>query len=256
MASERRGRVALGGLPASVARARAAIERGVLDDPSRLDRLLGYDASEVCARLVTPALAARAVAEAAIVGVRSVDEATEVLVARGLLEDDWIEHRRWLGDDERSAMRALVAIAADASAAMTVERLAVEAMARAERAAGFGGVFRWRAANSWVDATSAERPFGEGRRARPRSATLVAIDALLQPLATRAPSDAMDTWVDAFATDVRRHWSWALSGREPARNPFTPLCAAWMLGYAIERVSDDEIALCVCVREAQESSAR
>ncbi len=256
MASERRGRVALGGLPASVARARAAIERGALDDPQRLDRLLSYDASEVCARLVTPALAARAEAEAAIVGVRSVDEAAEVLVARGLLEDDWIEQRRWLGDDDRSALRTLVAIAADASAAMTVERLAVEALARAERAAGFGGVFRWRAANPWVDTTSAERPFGEGRRARPRSATLVAIDALLQPLATRPPSDAMDTWVDAFATDVRRHWSWALSGREPGRNAFTPLCAAWMLGYVIERVSDEEIALCVCVHEESGKSAR
>lgn len=50
-------------------------------------------------------------------------------------------------------------------------------------------------------------------------------------------------WVDALHRDAVNHWSWALSVREKRPNPFTPLCEAWALGYAIELVDDQLVLL-------------
>lgn len=50
-------------------------------------------------------------------------------------------------------------------------------------------------------------------------------------------------WIDALHRDATHHWSWALSVREKRPNPFTPLCEAWALGYAIEVVSDELVLL-------------
>jgi hypothetical protein len=48
----------------------------------------------------------------------------------------------------------------------------------------------------------------------------------------------------AFRSDAVHHWAWDSNARKRSLpNPFTPLCEAWMLGYAIDGFDEDALVL-------------
>lgn len=255
-----RARVAVGGLAASVARAKDAIESGSEDDPSRLDRLLGCDANEVSRRLLAPARPQKQEALAAIEGTHSAQEALEALVARGLLDESWLDGRRTIvraidAGDLQPRPRDIAELAADISAVRAVESLAFESRARGGRVGS--EAIRWRVGLAqYAPRAFARRPFDEGRSARFKPGTVVASTDLVQNLYARTDYEtpevtgeewvvfdlfrmAHERWIDAFEEDVRRYWSWGLARRNPAQNPYAPLCAAWLAGYVIESIEPE-----------------
>lgn len=253
----------MGGLAASVARAKDAIESGSEHDPSRLDRLLGCDAAEVCRRLLAPARPRKQDALAAIDGAAHAQEALEALIARGLCDESWLDGRRVFVRalevaDVQAGPRELAELAADAATVAAVEALALECRARGGRSGT--DVIRWRVGLAQRAARARDRrPFDEGRSSRFKPGTVVASSELVQPLFLRTDFEAVESadddwvafdqfrlaherWIDAFEEDVRRYWSWALARRNAALNVYEPLCAAWLSGYVIEAI-EPEIVL-------------
>ncbi len=249
-----RSRVAVGGLPASVARAKSALESGDDDAPARLDRVLGYDATAVCERLLAPSRDKLREALAAIDGVIDGREACEALVARGLLEPRWLDGQRDVVSangalDAPASPLAFAELAADAATITAVESLAFECRNLA-RIRG-SDTIRWRVGSAQIARRASERrPGDEGRSARCKAGTIDASHQLLTLLSGRTDFERRDDeredrddfrahherWISAFEEDVRRYWSWSLAGRNAAMNPYAPLCAAWLSGYVIEAI--------------------
>ncbi len=255
-----KARVAVGGLPASVARAQLARDSGVADDPSRLDRLLGLEPVDVCSRLLAPARPQKQEALSAIEGAASAQEAIEALVSRGLLEEQWLDERRVIvyatdAGDLGARARDVADLAADAATVSAIESLARECRARGGRVGSDS--IRWRVGLAQRAPRAVERrPFDEGRAARFKPGTVAASTELTDLLSIRTDFSANESWdeeiaagdlfrfaherwVDAFEEDVRRHWSWGLSRRSPSQNPYAPLCAAWLAGYVIEAIEPE-----------------
>lgn len=236
--SERRSRAAVGGLSSSAARAREAMERGAADNPARLDHVLGCDRDALCQRWLAPVIERGPIAIDPSLERR---ECAEALWSRGLLSDDWLEDSRAIEPLGMSDAEALVAIARMGAWVATVEALAYESFGRARETPP--ARVCWRVGPAARIAPPCERrPFSDGRSARFRPGTTAASDELTQPLRARA-SDGEQRWIDAFEQDVRRYWSWTLSGREYRKNPYTPLCEAWVRGAGIEQREDGAIGL-------------
>lgn len=236
--SERRARAAVGGLSSSAARAREAMERGAADNPARLDHVLGVDRDALCQRWLAPTIERGPIEIDPSLDGR---ECAEVLWSRGALSGDWLDDSHAVEPIALSPAEAIVAIARMGAWVATVEALAHEALGRAERPQP--ARVRWRVGPpGQIELRREARPFCEGRAARFRAGTIAASDELTQPLRAQR-SSAEQPWIDAFGQDVRRHWSWTLSGRDYAKNPYTPLCAAWLCGAAIERCDEAAIVL-------------
>jgi hypothetical protein len=193
-------------------------------------------------RIVTPCLfrpsrpRAGALREAAgDLGAVGGAEAWEALASRGMVPMAWVDDdaRRFVGDDGALSagpadFAAAAAVAADVDGVVLAEALARELVWRL-RDLGLPQPRRlaWRAVDPsfW----------------RPRRGWYLT-DELARRARVAPPAAAAPPWWDLARFDVERADAW---GSEPGAgpNPFEALAALWLLGYAVDYVSDEAVVL-------------
>lgn len=168
-------------------------------------------------------------------GAVGVAEAWEALASRGAIPMDWIDDdaRRFAGEGGAlgawpGELATALAVAADVAGVRSAEALARELVWRT-REHGLAQPRRvaWRAVDPafW-------RP---GRGWFLAEGTAVALGAT-RPVATVPP------WWDLARFDVDGADAWRALG-VAAPNPFEPLAALWLLGYAVDRVDDEAVVI-------------
>lgn len=193
-------------------------------------------------RVVTPCLFRPSRPQAAVVrevrdelGAVGVAEAWETLASRGAIPMDWIDDdgRRFAGEGGAVAawpcdLATAFAVASDIAGARSAEALARELVWRM-RELGLPQPRRvaWRA----VDPA-----FWRPGRGWFLTGELALVMGATPPAATAPP------WWDLARFDVDGADAWrGVSEKVP--NPFEPLAALWLLGYAVDLVNDDAVVL-------------
>ncbi|MFO0558956.1 MAG: hypothetical protein U0269_13135 [Polyangiales bacterium] len=238
-------------------------------------------AREAIASITDPAEAWEALAARSVIPLSWLAHPTRQIVADGVkcprCRDPFIGHsKRCPVASTPATVRAAVALAADPDAVEAVEALALEAFARMRPTAEKPRRIVWRVVGS--DAPTVLYTKRPGAHLAPsiHKELLVAGDALAkatglvtqwgrpadirtmnygantdQQLARRGYASNHFALAMAFRTDALHQWAWDAHARKRALpNPFTPLCEAWMLGYAIDGVDEDALVLIALDPEA------
>jgi len=240
-------------------------------DPARPKLAL---AREAVAAITDPAEAWEALAARAIIPLPWLSHPTRQIVVDGVkcprCRDPFIGHsKRCPVASTPATVRAALALAADPDAVEAVEALALEAFARMRPTAEKPPRIVWRVLGA--DAPTVLYTKRPGAHLAPSISKelLVAADALAkatglvtqwgrpadlrtmnygsntdQQLVRRGYASNHYALAMAFRADALHHWAWDAHARKRALpNPFTPICEAWLLGYAIDGLDEDGIVL-------------
>ncbi|MBL8683609.1 MAG: hypothetical protein JNK05_30845 [Myxococcales bacterium] len=231
-------------------------------------------AQEALASITDPAEAWEALAARDVVPLSWVSHPTRQVVVDGVkcprCRDPFVGHTRKC---PRAAVPATVAaaltLASDPATVETVESLALEAFARIRRNADRPRRVIWRVVGGDYPSVLYRKRPAQILVSSPHGTIIEAGDALAKSagidgrwwsvagprtmyyggiddaeLARRGYVPNHYALAMAYRADAMNFWSWENNSRKRSEdNPFAPLCEAWLLGYAIDGVEEDEIVL-------------